>query len=352
MRANNAKKLCPSKTAKDPQDQHNLSQKKQHSHDSNHQEIQGTELTGTVISRYGQHADIESEDGTQLRCNIRRTISSLVTGDKVMFKRVTDSQSAMEGIVEAVYPRHSSLTRPDLYDGLKIIAANIDQVLIVSSVLPSFSTQIIDRYLVAAEDTEITPVILLNKTDLLTEENQTQIELALKRYQNIGYEVHKICSKSGEGVSEIQGLLDDKISIVAGQSGVGKSSFINSLLPDSDLITADVSTNSGLGQHTTTTAKLIHIPSGGSLIDSPGVREFALWHLPAQRVGWGFIEFREFLGSCKFRDCKHDKDPGCALNAAHDQGLISSDRLNNYHKIIASLGEQKHARHFRTQSDE
>ncbi len=307
----------------------------------------GAEQLGTVISRFGQHADIETETGELVRCNIRRNIQSLVTGDKVIVRLAVETTATIAGVVEAVHPRHSSLSRPDLYDGIKVIAANIDQILIVSSVVPSFTTQIIDRYLVAAEDTGISPVIILNKIDLLTAEEAPVVEAALKRYEDIGYSVYQVSSKNGDGVDTIKSLLKDKVSVFVGQSGVGKSSLINALLPDAELLTGDVSENSGLGQHTTTTAKLLHFPSGGDLVDSPGVREFALWHLPAERVGWCFIEFRDYIGTCKFRDCKHKNDPGCAITEAYEDGKITEDRYNNYHRIIDSLDEQRHARHFR-----
>lgn len=310
------------------------------------------EQLGTVISRYGQHADIETQDGKITRCNMRRTIGSLVCGDKVVVRLNKDTQAVVAGVIEAVHPRKSSLSRPDLYDGVKIIAANIDQILIVSSVLPSFTTQIIDRYLVASEDTEIPPIIVLNKVDLLDNDSRPEIEAALQRYRDIGYPVYQVSSKSGEGIEELKALLKDKVSVFAGQSGVGKSSLINALMPDADLQTGAISDNSGLGQHTTTTAKLLHFPSGGDLIDSPGVREFALWHLPADRVSWCFVEFRDYLGGCKFRDCKHGDDPGCALREAVEAGKIAQDRFQNYHRIIASLDEQRHARHFRPGLDD
>ncbi|AZQ12015.1 Putative ribosome biogenesis GTPase RsgA [Shewanella khirikhana] len=307
----------------------------------------GAEEPAIVISRFGQHADVEVGSGEIIRCNIRRTVQSLVTGDKVIVRQAQDDGSAIGGVVEAVHPRTSSLTRPDLYDGVKIIAANIDQILIVTSVVPAFTTQIIDRYLVASEDTGIKPVIILNKMDLLDADSRNDIEQALKRYESLGYPVYQVSSKSKEGIETLQGLLKDKISVFVGQSGVGKSSMINALLPDAELLTGDVSENSGLGQHTTTTARLLHLPSGGDLIDSPGVREFALWHLPADRVSWCFVEFRDYLGTCKFRDCKHQDDPGCSIREALEDGKIHQDRFNNYHRIIASLDEQRHARHFR-----
>ncbi|MFQ6371647.1 small ribosomal subunit biogenesis GTPase RsgA [Shewanella sp. YIC-542] len=312
----------------------------------------GPEQEGIVISRFGQHADVETATGELVRCNLRRTIGSLVCGDKVIVRQATDPSSTVSGIVEAVHQRHSSLTRPDLYDGVKIVAANIDQILIVSSVVPAFSTQIIDRYLVAAEDCGIAPVIILNKVDLLTEEQAPAIDKALERYRAIGYQVYEASGQTLAGIEELKHLLDDKVSIFTGQSGVGKSSLINAVLPGAKLLIGDVSDNSGLGQHTTTTSKLLHLPSGGSLIDSPGVREFALWHLSAERVSWCFVEFREYLGGCKFRDCKHLDDPGCRLREAVEQGKIAQDRFNNYHRIIASLDEQRHARQFRAGMDD
>ena len=297
-------------------------------------------ISGRVIGRFGKQANVETEQGI-LRCHIRRTIDSVVCGDRVLVSLENDSEDKIQGIIELVHDRASLLSRPDFYDGIKPVAANIDQIIIVSSLLPEFSTHIIDRYLVACEDIGIPPILLVNKIELASQTQIKDIQHGMQLYEKLGYPVIMTSCKTQVGISSLSEQLDNKTNIFVGQSGVGKSSLINQILPNADELVGDVSENSGLGQHTTTAAKLLKLPAGGELIDSPGVREFGLWHLAEERVTSGFREFRPLLGGCKFRDCKHLNDPGCLIRQAAENGDITRQRYDSYHRIIASMAEQK-----------
>jgi len=297
-------------------------------------------IPGRVTGRFGKHADVEI-GGETLRCHIRRTIDSVVCGDDVLVSKEGDSDDKLSGIIELVKDRRSLLSRPDYYDGVKPVAANIDYIVVVSAVLPEFSSHIIDRYIVACEDIGIPPLLVGNKIELANQQQVEEINQAMSLYHSLGYETLLTSCKDQQGIAELTQKLKGKTSIFVGQSGVGKSSLINQILPNANELVGDVSENSGLGQHTTTAAKLLHLPSGGDLIDSPGVREFGLWHLPPDRVTQGFIEFKDYLGGCKFRDCKHKNDPGCLIREAVESGKIAQSRYDSYHRILDTMDEQK-----------
>ncbi|MEP1593126.1 MAG: small ribosomal subunit biogenesis GTPase RsgA, partial [Halieaceae bacterium] len=235
--------------------------------------------------------------------------------------------------------RDSELCRPDPYGKLKPVAANIDQIFIVIAPFPEPHANLIDRYLVAAENVGIEPVILLNKTDLLQTDQalQQRMDTLLEIYPTLEYRVLR-ASKLG-AMEELHDALKGRTSVFVGQSGVGKSSLVNTLLPDADLRVGALSESTQKGIHTTTTAQLFHLPTGGTLIDSPGIREFGLWHMSKEQVEQGFREFQPYLGTCKFRDCQHEHEPGCAILEAAETGNVAEHRLDSYRRIVASLDE-------------
>jgi ribosome biogenesis GTPase len=295
----------------------------------------GPEQEGLVVAHYGTQVAVESETGNSQRCHLRANLEGLVTGDRVVW-----CEGDPMGVVVAQQERHSVLSRPDPYGKLKPVAANIDQILLVIAPYPEPHANLIDRYLVAAEAVGIEPVILLNKMDLLESEPGLKASLnkLLEIYPTLGYRVLRTSIKDS-GLDELHGALRERTSVFVGQSGVGKSSLVNVLLPEADIRVGALSENTQKGTHTTTTALLLHLNCGGTLIDSPGIREFGLWHMSKEQVEQGFREFLPLLGTCKFRDCQHEQEPGCAILQAAESGGVSERRLDSYRRIVASLDE-------------
>lgn len=302
----------------------------------------GPEQTGLVIAHFGVQVEVEADDGEEagqvFRCHLRANLPALVTGDRVVWR--AGNQGI--GVIVAQLPRSTELCRPDSRGQLKPVAANVDLIVIVFAPAPEPHANLIDRYLVAAEHAGIRPLLLLNKADLIDEQNGPALNALLAVYRQLGYPLLEVSAHHGNGMEQLQKMLDGHISVFVGQSGVGKSSLVNSLLPEVQTRVGALSEWSGQGQHTTTTARLYHFPGGGELIDSPGIREFGLVHVSRDDVEAGFIEFADLLGSCRFRDCKHDREPGCALLKALEDGRIQQQRMNSYRSIIASLPQDSY----------
>ena len=299
----------------------------------------GDEQPGLVIARYGHQVDVESlSTGEPLlfRCHIRANLASLVPGDRVIWCPGT----GQTGVIVARDERRNELLRPDRYNNLKPVAANIDHILIVLAPEPEPHDNLIDRYLVAAEITGIPPVLLLNKADLLNQDNRAEIESLLKRYRALGYATAQVSAATGERMAALDALVQNQTNVFVGQSGVGKSSLIQRLLPHEQLRVGEISEATGKGTHTTTTARLYHLEQGGALIDSPGIREFGLWHMTPDQLEYGFVELRALRGQCRFRNCRHAGEPGCALDEAVETGRISPQRLASFRRIRAELSEE------------
>jgi ribosome biogenesis GTPase len=302
----------------------------------------GPEQRGLVIAHFGVQVEVESTEGERsgevFRCHLRANLPALVTGDRVVWR--PGNQGI--GVIVAQLPRDSELCRPDPRGQLKPVAANVDRLLIVFAPLPQPHANLIDRYLVAAEHAGIRPLLLLNKADLLAAQSDCALRALLTTYRELGYPLLEVSAREGDGMQRLRQQLDGHVSVFVGQSGVGKSSLVNSLLPGVDTRVGALSELTGKGTHTTTTARLFHFPGGGQLIDSPGIREFGLGHVSRADVEAGFIEFAALLGHCRFRDCKHDREPGCALLGALQEGRIQAQRMDSYRHILASLPAAEH----------
>lgn len=298
------------------------------------------ELSGLVIAHHGHNVEVEA-NGKIVICKKRQHLGPIVPGDRVKWQ--TDPTNNDSGVVTTLEARTSLISRPDSRGNLHAVAANVDQMFIVIAPTPAPNQTTIDRYLLAAGD-QIEPILVLNKEDLLPVDPQQKHLLDLVHiYSQIGISTIIVSAKQQQHLSLLHEKMANKTSVFVGQSGVGKSSIIATLLPHMHIKTGELSVMLEQGRHTTTTTRLYHLDDlHANIIDSPGMREFPLWKLEAATLAQGFVEFRPFLHECKFRNCIHNNEPGCALLKAVESGKISHARLTSYQKILASMKQDVH----------
>ncbi len=288
---------------------------------------------GTIVAAFGRHYEIELADGRIATGYPKGKKSPYAVGDEVELSR--------DGQITSHAPRRSLLYRSDAYRQ-KLIAANATQLLLVVATDPSFSDMLLSRALVAAEQQGLRSIIVLNKCDLTAALPTARALLA--PYVALGCRVVELSAK--QDASPLLPLLAGESSVLVGQSGMGKSTLTNALVPGAAAATRELSTALDSGKHTTTHARRYRLPEavcpGATLIDSPGLQEFGLKHLTPAEIEFGFPEFRPLLGQCRFRDCRHDAEPGCAIKQALADGMIHSRRLDHFHQFIS---ENRHGSH-------
>ena len=284
------------------------------------------------MGAFGRQYLVELPGLEILTCFPRGKRSTLACGDLVEVARTAPGQ----GVVDAIDPRSTLLYRSDQFRQ-KLIAANVTQIVIVLAVVPSFYEELLNRCIAAAENQRLSLVIVLNKFDLAGEHKAAMDRLTL--YSDLGYRVIPLSAK--RDISPLRPVLSGQASVLIGQSGMGKSTIINALIPDAGATTAEISAALDSGRHTTTHARLYHLDADADLIDSPGMQEFGLHHLGQQDLAEAFIEFRPLLGHCRFHNCRHLVEPGCAIAQAEAEGKIDARRLDAYRKLVREIDSGK-----------
>ncbi|MBF0439418.1 MAG: ribosome small subunit-dependent GTPase A, partial [Magnetococcales bacterium] len=283
----------------------------------------GVREEGRVVAHFGLNVEVESVEGRRFRCAVRETLlEDPVCGDWVVWQRIGETQ----GVIVEVRERTTVLQRPGPYQRLLTVVANVDRIVVVAAG-GNLNTGLLDRYLAAACKADIDAMLVVNKSDLVTD--PIGEERALAPYERMGYVVLRVSALLGMGLEPLESALRERTSVLVGESGVGKSSLVNCWTSGAAVKTSEVHPATGQGRHVTTTAQLYRLPGGGVLIDSPGVREFGLHGVEREVVPGLFRDVAPYLGQCRFSDCRHQQEPGCALHAAVLAGEIALPRLES-----------------------
>ncbi len=298
-------------------------------------------MQGIVTKSTGSWYQVQTPGGKKYDCRIKgkfrikglTTTNPVAVGDKVDFDLEPDQQT---GVITKLTERRNYIIRKsiNLSKQAQIIAANLDQAfLVVTLASPRTSAGFIDRFLVTAEAYDIPARLIFNKLDLFSEEGLEILAAYKQIYENIGYPCYEVSALQGTNIQQLKAVLADKTTLLSGHSGVGKSSLMNALLPDLDLRTTEISEWSDKGMHTTTFAEMYELPYGGFIIDTPGIRELGIIDIEPQVLGHFFPEMRSRMHDCRFNNCRHINEPGCAVLAALENGEIESSRYESYLSI-------------------
>jgi len=303
----------------------------------------GEPQDGLVITNFGKRLLVEGQDGKLYNCTIRQHLGKLVAGDEVIWQTGIEEKS---GVVTTHKPRRQELTRPGFRGQKRMVAANIDILGIVAAVEPGIHPDMLDRYLVVAYQLDLPVFIVINKVDLVADDEHWEaIAELLVNYVEMGIDIYPVSAKTDEGMDKLRALLADKNSVFVGQSGVGKSSLIQTLAPEVKIKVNQLSESTGLGKHTTTNSILYHLPEFegkiGNIIDSPGVRQFSPAPCELHELEQAYQDFEPFLGKCKFNNCTHTIEPSCAILQAVEEDELSYDRYQSFQRLIREFNEQQ-----------
>jgi ribosome biogenesis GTPase len=307
--------------------------------------------TARIISHHGRQLYAETEDLKKIKCKIRQNLGDIACGDYVIVQQAEDPDSqdktsdphsdASQYVVVAVKERSNLLVKTGFAGAIKPVAANIGQLVIVTSLKPKPNPYLIDRYLTAAENLPAKALIVINKVDLMDQESKRLVDDLTRLYKGIGYDVISSSMKQDTGLDALSDALSNTTSILVGLSGVGKSSIVKAILPKEEIRIGETSEATGEGKHTTTVSALYHLKCNGIIIDSPGVRDFTPINNSISEITHGFKDVRKFNGACKFSNCSHTNEPGCAMKKAVSDGLLNEQRFNNYLRMLQEFHEQQ-----------